>query len=358
MKRRSQSALFGTAVLTAFLTACGGGGASSGPSGGEVTPPAKVDHQAWFENADSITLKTGMVSTYGLGGVSVWSLGNDDASLWTAVAAGLPKTSTKICLGYLPNYAATSGFLSVQQNKTVINAVADFAWSVDGAGAVTGAPTPNLITYGNANAIKVYLCLKNDTSASTLHTIVTTGKTAAIANLVSAVETNGYAGVNLDVEGFDKADRDGYSSFAQGLATALHAKSLKLIISVPAKSSDNPDDSWSGGFDYAALGTSADYLQVMTYDEHGPWGAPGSVAGADWMGTCLAFAITKVTPSKVLMGLPAYGYDWQKDSTGAWIKGTGDGSFAWKDIPALLSQTGAIPQWDTASKSAFITYQK
>ena len=93
MKRRSQSALFGTAVLTAFLTACGGGGASSGPSGGEVTPPAKVDHQAWFENADSITLKTGMVSTYGLGGVSVWSLGNDDASLWTAVAAGLPGTA-------------------------------------------------------------------------------------------------------------------------------------------------------------------------------------------------------------------------------------------------------------------------
>lgn len=43
----------------------------------------------WYDDAQSITAKTALVNTYGLGGTSVWAMGYEDASFWSAVTAGL-----------------------------------------------------------------------------------------------------------------------------------------------------------------------------------------------------------------------------------------------------------------------------
>ncbi|MEJ0047805.1 MAG: hypothetical protein WDN04_18055 [Rhodospirillales bacterium] len=77
-----------------------------------------------------------------------------------------------------------------------------------------------------------------------------------------------------------------YTAFVQRLATVLHAAGRTLVLSVPAKTADDPRDSWAGAYDFAALGGIADVLQVMTYDENGTWGPPGPVSGLDWMSAC------------------------------------------------------------------------
>jgi spore germination protein YaaH len=46
----------------------------------------------WYDDAQSITAKAALVGTYGLGGTSVWAMGYEDASYWSAVAAGLGTT--------------------------------------------------------------------------------------------------------------------------------------------------------------------------------------------------------------------------------------------------------------------------
>lgn len=43
----------------------------------------------WYDDAQSITAKAALVNTYGLGGTSVWAMGYEDGTFWTAVAAGL-----------------------------------------------------------------------------------------------------------------------------------------------------------------------------------------------------------------------------------------------------------------------------
>ena len=48
----------------------------------------------------------------------------------------------------------------------------------------------------------------------------------------------------------------------------------------------------------------------MTYDEHGIWGEPGSVASTNWIKSSLQFSVKKIKANKVIMGIPAYGYDW------------------------------------------------
>jgi spore germination protein YaaH len=49
------------------------------------------------------------------------------------------------------------------------------------------------------------------------------------------------------------------------------------------------------------------------------------------------------------MGLPAYGYDWNL------TKG-GGGTVNWTAIPALIANTGAVPQWDSGSSSPWFSY--
>ncbi|MCX6100446.1 MAG: glycosyl hydrolase family 18 protein, partial [Candidatus Bipolaricaulota bacterium] len=92
------------------------------------------------------------------------------------------------------------------------------------------------------------------------------------------------------------------------------------------------------------------------YDEHGPWSEPGPVSGLDWVENCVAYAVSLVEPQKLLIGLPAYGYDWDlTDSDPAsWTYSAA--SFSWTAVPDLLARSGAIERWDTASESPHATY--
>lgn len=94
------------------------------------------------------------------------------------------------------------------------------------------------------------------------------------------------------------------------------ASDIKTMVSVPAKDIDDPADDWSWSYNYKKIGKYADYVQVMTYDEHGSWSEPGSVASIDWMKNILTFATESISPEKVIMGVPAYGYDWNLSDPG------------------------------------------
>jgi spore germination protein YaaH len=47
----------------------------------------------WYDDAQSITAKAALANSYGLGGTSVWAMGYEDASFWSAVAAGIGGTT-------------------------------------------------------------------------------------------------------------------------------------------------------------------------------------------------------------------------------------------------------------------------
>jgi spore germination protein YaaH len=48
----------------------------------------RASHVVWYEDATSIPLKSALVVTYNLGGVSVFALGFEDQSFWDAIHAG------------------------------------------------------------------------------------------------------------------------------------------------------------------------------------------------------------------------------------------------------------------------------
>ncbi|TXK84372.1 glycosyl hydrolase family 18 protein [Paenibacillus sp. N3.4] len=265
--------------------------------------------------------------------------------------------SSPVILGYYtPDQASDN---SLATNYSYLTHMSTDTFNFNSQGNIVGTTPTSAISLAKSKNITTYACISNfgttDFDPVLAHTILTntTVKNKAISNLVALVKNNGYKGVNFDFESVPKTDRTALSNFVRDLANSLRPSGYQTLISVPAKTVDDPNDDWAGAFDYASLGQNVDYVQVMTYDQNGPWSSPGPVAGKDWMEQSLQFAVSTVPSAKVLMGLPAYGYDWNLTTNNP-----NDGKqVAWKDISSLISKTKASPKWDAATSSPYFTYQ-
>ncbi|HKD01391.1 MAG TPA: glycosyl hydrolase family 18 protein, partial [Terriglobales bacterium] len=113
---------------------------------------------------------------------------------------------------------------------------------------------------------------------------------------------NQYGGLMVDFEDFPKAAQPGYVTLLDELSQDLHARGLKLYVSVPAANQD---------FNYAATAAAADGVVLMNYDEHYPSpGLTGPVASQDWFTRNLAAAKKVIPQNKLICAIANYGYDW------------------------------------------------
>jgi spore germination protein len=275
-------------------------------------------------------------------------------ALPSALAQAASPGSSKQIMAYLES--AGSSYDSLAAFYGYMNQMPTDTFAVDVHGTVTGTAPTQALQFAKSKGMKTFATVSNFDAIGfdpkITHAILTESKprTRAIHQMLTLVRHWGYSGINIDFESIDHTDRRAMTSFVQDVARKMRAAGLLTVVSVPAELKDNPEDSWTGAFDLASLGRSADLLQVMTYDENGPWGSPGPVAGLNWVEPCIVFAASVVAPSKLSLGIPAYGYDWNTTAkTGVQI--------FWKDIPALLAKTGATPQWDSSSSSPYFTYR-
>lgn len=136
-----------------------------------------------------------------------------------------------------------------------------------------------------------------------------------ISNIIWLVDRFQLDGINLDFEYVRPQDKTAFTNFVRNLGAQLHARGRWFTISAPAKTADiDFANGFNGGFDYKALGQYADHLMLMAYDKHWAGGEPGPVAPFDWVSNVLAYARKTMHPSKVVLALNAYGYDWHSGS--------------------------------------------
>ncbi|MBE3578185.1 MAG: SH3 domain-containing protein [Limnochordales bacterium] len=172
----------------------------------------------------------------------------------------------------------------------------------------------------------------------------------AILELRRAAANWGVHGIHLDIEAVPPADGELFTRFVAELAAALHADGRLLTLAVPAKKSDDRRSAWTGAYDYAALGQIADYITVMTYDEHYVDSAPGPVASLPWMEGIISYAVTRIPARKILLGVAGYGYDWPSSGRAR--------SVSYSQVQALLHQTGITSGWDEKVKAPYLRYRE
>ena len=117
----------------------------------------------------------------------------------------------------------------------------------------------------------------------------------------SFLATDKYRGLMIDFEEIAPEAQPGYMALLQEISDDLHAKSMRLYVSVPPHNED---------FNYPAVASRVDGVVLMNYDEHYPEGTPGPVASQDWFVANLEFARKAVPPDKLICAIGNYGYDW------------------------------------------------
>jgi spore germination protein YaaH len=270
----------------------------------------------------------------------------------------------------LAYYTGTEeSYASLQTYSDYLDMLSIDVYAVQDDGSIAGTDDLGAADYAFAHGIAAYVCVSNyrdeplyDFDPQLARAAIQTHKETFLSQLVDIADDEHYAGVNIDLESIAysddiEADRAAFTAFIQELAARLHAVDKELIVSVPAKSAESPEDDWAYPYDLAVLGQAADYLQLMTYDQHGPWSDPGPLAGLDWVMETTAYAAELVDPAKLLLGLPAYAYDWDLQ---AYTAGEADavGELYWTDMPGLLALPGAQVGRDAAADSPVLHYSR
>ncbi|OAB41535.1 glycoside hydrolase [Paenibacillus glacialis] len=210
--------------------------------------------------------------------------------------------------------STTTQFIN-QIESSNINTLVPRWFYLENNGVVSDNSNKELMTYASKHNKKIWAMLGNRSNSELTHTILSSSITRnkVIQQLTSYVKKYKLAGINVDFESVDPIDRDNLTAFISALSNELHKIGAVTSIDV------SPDlgTDWTDGFDYAKLGKSADYVVLMSYDEH--WSTSpkaGSVSSLPWVEKALNKLILSVPAKKVIVALPFYTRDWSYTSKG------------------------------------------
>ena len=172
-----------------------------------------------------------------------------------------------IVLGYYPCWVARPSAKEIKFDR--FTHLAHAFLESDGEGNLQftkSMPSRDLVQRAHDHRVKVLLSLGGARSAKTFREIVRVPRTLEryAAAVVFAATENGYDGLDLDWEPTEgDEDRQGIVL----LVRALRGAWPKAILSMAAFAS-----AWYGkALDAEELRKHVDFLNVMTYDFHGPW---------------------------------------------------------------------------------------
>lgn len=128
-----------------------------------------------------------------------------------------------------------------------------------------------------------------------------------IKALAQSVAAKHQAGLVMDFEALPPQAMADYLHFLRQLRAALPA-GAQLVATAPAG-----DESWP----LHQLAQATDRLIFMAYDQHWQGGQAGPVAAQEWFVDQVEDALRRVGPSKLIVALGSYAYDWHDGETDA-----------------------------------------
>ncbi|MBQ9080022.1 MAG: LysM peptidoglycan-binding domain-containing protein [Clostridia bacterium] len=177
------------------------------------------------------------------------------------------------------------------------------------------------------------------------------------ANLINSIEQTvrerGYAGVEFDFEYISAEYADEYAALVNATRERLEPQGYVVFADLAPKESDDKPGLLYEGHDYAALGEAANRLLLMTYEYGYTYGPPMAVAPIGPVSGVLDYAVTRIPPSKLLLGEPNYGYNW----TLPYVAGESQAqSLSNYEATELAAQVRAAIQYDEVAQSPYFNY--
>ena len=254
---------------------------------------------------------------------------------------------------YVPD--DTDGFDSLKQNSAYIKNLLSATYNINNLGDIVGDDPDELLNYSREKGIRTFAVIQNREndafSPELAERIISSDsiRETIIKKIYSLISEKGYVGVNIDFEGLDPVYKDVFSKFIQELVNKLRPEGFKVIVSIESIKSYSQES--SKVYDLVQLGNMVDKIQIMTYDQHGPWSLPGAVASYQWVEDIVRYMVGRISSNKILLGLNSYAFDWnlEDDSKTKYLP--------LKKIHWLSSVTGGVHAWDPESQSPYFKYK-
>ncbi len=270
----------------------------------------------------------------------------------------------KTVFGFYPYWGSDS---YLDYDYELLTDIAFHAIVIDQRGEITdrhGWPYIKLINKAHSNGVRVVLSIMNFDSDQIVELLGSkTNRQNAISNILKEVQSTNCDGVNIDFEYVGKAEKEEFNDFMHDLTNTIHNNitGSKVTISTPAID-------WAGGMDFEYLAQITDGLKIMTYDYHwstAPQAGPvspfsnsstwGNYNVTNSINTYLAE--TNYNKSKIFLGVPYYGYDWEVDSNSV-PASTLDTAEA-KTYAEIMSERDTFTRiWDEDSLTPYYKYGK
>lgn len=182
-----------------------------------------------------------------------------------------------------------------------------------------------------------------------------TAKDNLLTNLLTAVQAKDFGGVDIDFEYIRPEDRIPFADFVADVRNLLAPYGYHVSVALAPKTSDSQAGLLYEGKDYRLLGEAADSVLLMTYEWGYTYGPPMAVAPLNKVREVVEYAITRITPSKIDLGIPNYGYDW----TLPFVQGTSRATTVSNQEAVRIAIENGVPiQFDEVAMSPFFRYDK
>lgn len=202
----------------------------------------------------------------------------------------------------------------VDQTNDSINVISPNYFNVnnDGSLEITSLLNTDFIRNMHNQNIKVVPFLSNHWDRDSGRAALLNRERLA-EEIVTAIKKFNLDGINVDIENVTEADRENYTDFVRILRSKLpQEKELSVAVAANPKGFTT---GWHGSYDYEALAKYSDYLMIMAYDESYYGSKPGPVASRSFVENSIKYALNKVSPDKIVLGIPFFGRYWNSNES-------------------------------------------
>ena len=173
-----------------------------------------------------------------------------------------------------------------------------------------------------------------------------------INDINSTIKEKNYQALCIDFEYVNEDEKNLYTEFIKKVKEGIGDN--KLFVALAPKNSDEQKGLLYTAHDYYNIGKIVDYVILMTYEWGYTFGEPMPVAPLDQVRRVIRYAKSKIDESKIIMGVPNYGYDW----TLPYQKGSKAESISNVDAISLAKKYNVEIKYDSQSQTPYFNYKK
>ena len=219
-----------------------------------------------------------------------------------------------------------------------------------------------MINAAHANGTKVVLCFTNFT-ASEIDAIIGTPayRTTFIRQALAIVKAGNGDGININFEGINSASRASLTQFMNALADSFHTS----IPGSQVSCAPTDFDTRAGDWELAALNAKVDLFFFQGYGYRWSGTSRATPVGllpntAFWgslnITTFIDYVLARIPATKVVLGVPHFGYRWPTVTGDPRATTTGTGVVIYyPDALGFIGSYGRL--WDQSALNPWFRYQ-